>query len=153
VAVWLDPAANTLRIRTGFSGLSGVTTVAHIHCCTTVPGTGTVGVAVTPGTLTDFPVGISAGTYDRSFATDDTATYTNAFRNGPGGGTAEGAEAALIAGMRAGTAYLNIHSSTFGPGEIRGFLAAVPAPAALGLFGLGIAALSLLRRRGGAATA
>jgi hypothetical protein len=112
-----------------------------------------VGVAVTPGTLTGFPVGVTSGTYDGSFATDDTATYTNGFRNGAGGGTAEGAEAALIAGMRAGTAYFNIHSSTFGPGEIRGFLAAVPEPAALGLFGLGIAALSALRRRGAAAAA
>jgi hypothetical protein len=153
VAVWLDPTANTLRIKAAFGGLSGTTTVAHIHCCTTVPGTGTVGVAVTPGTLTGFPVGVTSGTYDGSFATDDTATYTSGFRNGAGGGTAEGAEAALTAGMRAGTAYFNIHSTTFGPGEIRGFLAAVPEPAALGLFGLGVAALSALRRRGAAAAA
>ena len=42
-----EPAAD----RASFSGLSGTTTVAHIHCCTASPGTGTIGVAVTPVTL------------------------------------------------------------------------------------------------------
>ena len=34
------------------------------------------------------------------------------------------AEAALLAGIVAGKAYWNVHSSTFGGGEIRGFLVA-----------------------------
>ena len=38
------------------------------------------------------------------------------------GGTVAGAEADLLAGLKAGQAYLNIHSSTFPGGEIRGFL-------------------------------
>ncbi len=63
VTVDYDNVANTLLINANWSGLSGVTTVAHIHCCTAAPGTGTVGVAVTPGTLPGFPVGVSAGSY------------------------------------------------------------------------------------------
>ena len=36
------------------------------------------------------------------------------------------AEAALLAGLHAGTAYLNIHTSMFPGGEIRGFLGEIP---------------------------
>jgi hypothetical protein len=39
------------------------------------------------------------------------------------GGTTAGAEAALLAGLEAGQAYLNIHTTMFPGGEIRGFLA------------------------------
>jgi len=36
------------------------------------------------------------------------------------GGTAAGAEAALVGGLAAGQAYFNIHTSPFPGGEIRG---------------------------------
>ena len=42
------------------------------------------------------------------------------------GGTPELAEAALFAGIIEGRAYLNIHSSLYPGGEIRGFLQAAP---------------------------
>jgi hypothetical protein len=50
------------------------------------------------------------------------ASYNPAFVTANGGTTA-GAEAALLAGLEAGQAYLNIHTTMFPGGEIRGFLA------------------------------
>jgi CHRD domain len=67
VALTFDSATSLLDIDVTFSGLSGITTVAHIHCCTAVAGTGTAGVAVTTPTLPGFPVGVSSGTYLRTF--------------------------------------------------------------------------------------
>ena len=43
--IWFDPVAHTMRVEATFSGLSGNTTVSHIHCCTTDPGVGNAGVA------------------------------------------------------------------------------------------------------------
>jgi hypothetical protein len=65
------------------------------------------------------------------------------------GGTPAGAEAALLAGLASGSAYLNIHTTLFPGGEIRGFLqpASVPEPATLTLVGLGLGATIRRRRR------
>ena len=145
VQVTFDGVTDILAIDAVFSGLSGTTTVAHIHCCTLVPGTGTVGVAVTTGTLPGFPVGVQAGTYFVLLDLSLTSTYTGAFLNNFGGGTAAGAEAALLAGLLGGSAYFNIHSTNFPGGEIRGFLQA-PEPASLLLLGAGLAGFAVRRR-------
>jgi hypothetical protein len=147
--VTLDTTARTLSVMTDWSGLSGLTTVAHIHCCVAAPGT--VGVAVTPGTFPGFPVGVSSGSYS-SGALDlsNASTYTASFLTNFGGGTTEGAQAALLTGLQEGTAYLNIHTNTFPAGEIRGFLTAVPEPQSWALmivgFGLVGASMRLSRR-------
>ena len=54
------------------------------------------------------------------------------------GGTPASAFAALVAGLNAGDAYLNIHTTQFPGGEIRGFLHAVPEPETYALMGVGL---------------
>ena len=140
-----DDVAHTLSIDVSWSGTSGTSTVAHIHCCVATPGAGTVGVAVTPNTLPGFPGGVTSGSYAAVIDLTSTASYTAAFLSA-NGGTAAGAEAALKAGMDSGRSYFNIHTSAFGGGEIRGFLQ-VPEPSLAGLLALGLAALALRSRR------
>jgi hypothetical protein len=139
--VTIDTLSNLMRIEATFSGLSGTSTVAHIHCCTATAGSGTVGVATATPSFPGWPAGVTAGSYDQTFDTTATATFNAPFV-GANGGSAAGALAALIDGMNAGRAYFNVHSSIFLGGEIRGFLAPVPEPGVALLLGLGLALLS-----------
>jgi hypothetical protein len=145
VTIVYDDVAHTLNIHAEWVDLVGTTTVAHIHCCVAPPGN--VGVAVTPGTLPGFPVGVTNGIYDAVIDLTDPASYTTTFFTTNGGGTVAGAEAAIVAGMTNSTAYFNIHS-TFDPaGEIRGFLFLLPEPTTLAVFGIGLVGAAFARRR------
>jgi hypothetical protein len=146
-SILYDDVALTLTFDVDWSGLSGTTTVAHVHCCVASPGSGTVGVAVTPGTLPGFPAGVTSGSYNMTIDLADAGSYTAGFLTSFGGGSVDGARAALLAGMAGGTAYFNIHSTFVPSGEIRGFLQQVPAPAPLILLGIGLLATGASRRR------
>jgi len=139
--VVFDTVAHTLEVDVTFSALLGTTTASHIHCCTAAPGVGTAGVATQTPSFTGFPLGVTSGTYTHTFDTSLTSTFNAPFVTA-NGGTAAGAEAALLAGALAGAEYLNIHTQVVPGGEIRGFLTRVPEPSSLALLGAGLAALA-----------
>ena len=145
--VTFDLTAHIMTVDVTFSGLVGNTTNAHIHCCTAIAGTGTAGVATQTPTFTGFPAGVTSGSYSNSFNTLLASTYNPSFVTA-NGGTAASAESALANGVSAGTAYLNIHSSAFPGGEIRGFLVQpVPEPATFVLMGAALLGLAAKRFR------
>ena len=144
--VTIDTAANTMDVMVTFSGLTSGTTASHIHCCTALPGTGTAGVATTVPTFTGFPLGVMSGTYDHTFDMSLASSYNPVFVTN-NGGTVASAEAALLAGLSAGDAYLNIHTTNFGGGEIRGFLTAVPEPSTWAMMILGFAGIGFMAYR------
>jgi len=128
-----------LEVQVTFADLTGPNTAAHIHCCTTTPFVGTAGVATVTPTFTGFPIGPS-GTYNHAFDLTLSSSYNPAFVTAHAGSVPD-SEAALLAGLASGTAYLNIHTAQNPGGEIRSFLVAVPEPATLGFVGLALAGL------------
>ena len=144
--VYLDSTLHTMSVDVSFGGLVGTTTAAHMHGATAVAGAGTAGVATTTPTFTGFPSGVTAGTYSHLFDMTLASSYNPSYVTA-NGGTPATAETALFSAIAAGKAYLNIHTSAFGGGEIRGFLTPVPEPSTLALLGLGGLALVRAARR------
>lgn len=119
--ITIDNVANTMRVQASFVGLLGTTTACHIHSATSVAGTGTAGVATMTPAFTGFPLGVNSGSMDHTFDLTLSASYNGPFITA-NGGTAASAEAALLAGIAAGKAYFNIHTTSVPGGEIRTFL-------------------------------
>jgi hypothetical protein len=117
----IDDVALTMRVRASFTGLTGNTTASHIHAPTAVAGAGNAGVATTTPTFAGFPLGVKSGVYDITLDMTLASSYNPSYVTA-NGGTPASARAALFAAIAAGRAYLNIHSTFAGGGEIRGFL-------------------------------
>jgi hypothetical protein len=134
--------SHVLHVGAAFSALQGLSTGANIQWS---------GSGDTLASLLAFPLGVSTGAYSHNFNTSLDTTWNPVFLSA-NGGNAAGAEAAFAAGLATGTAYLNIISTAYPTGEIRGTLnvmptAAVPEPASLAMLGLGAPAMLLMARR------
>ena len=127
-----DTVANTLTLNNiTYSGLSANSTLAHIHGSnTSVPGQ-SAGVLYDLAGFTT--LGGTAGAFNGTVSLV--------------GGTGGFSLAQQIAQLEGGLWYINIHSSSFGSGEIRGQILPVPEPSTLALLGLGAGALVWRPRR------
>ncbi len=145
--VVFDDVAMTLLFSIPFMDLVAGTTVGHLHCCTAQPLIGTAPPAIG---FDDFPVGVQSGSYQRLYSLTDAATYEPAFI-ASAGGTVDAARSALLTGIANNQSYLNIHTSAFPPGEIRGFLvelaAPIPEPSSWLMLGVGLAGIGFCAAR------
>ena len=142
-----DEHGQTLAINATWSGLSGNTSNAHIHCCTALPNAGAAGVALAQsGLLPGFPLGLKSGSYSQLINLTLASQYNAGFITASGGTTAL-AESRLISNLASGQAYFNIHTTAFGGGEIRAFVTAVPEPQTYALMLAGLGVLGWAARR------
>jgi len=125
--VTVDDVGHTMRVEVTFGDLLGATTAAHIHGPTPTPGSGSAQAMTPVPSLPGFPLGVTAGTYDRTFDLTDPASYNPDFITSAGG-TAAAAEAVLEQSLADGTALFNLHTDLYVTGEIAGFFGGATVP-------------------------
>jgi hypothetical protein len=116
--VILDDVALTLDVSLSYSGLLGPVNNAHIHCCSLPPVPSGVIIPFVPPMTT----GATAGSFANVFVIN--ATLANQ--------------------IKSGLSYINIHTTVFPGGEIRGQI--IPEPGTLSLMSLGLVGLATVRR-------
>jgi hypothetical protein len=128
----LDTAAGTLSVVLGFAGLSPLATGAHIHCCT---GPGMNAPIVLPFSSADsFPFGVTGGSFVHTYDLSTSLTGISV--------------ADFLAGLEAGQAYANIHTSIFPGGEIRGqIIPTIPEISTWAMMFLGFASVGYMTYR------
>lgn len=117
-----DDVSNQISWNITFSDLTAGTTAAHFH------GPAAPGFNASP--VITIPLGTSLAMTSGTLV--GMATLAN-----------ETQEGELLSGLW----YINIHTSNFTGGEIRGQVQVVPIPAAVWLFGSGLLGLAVLARR------
>ena len=154
VQVRYDPGTHTLALDVSFSGLLGGSRAAYFECCASIPPVARAGeAAARPASpaIAGFPLRVSSGSYSQVLDLSLVASYDSAFV-AASGGSALLAEKRLLAGLASGASYLDIRSTAFPGGEIRGFLSEaatpLPEPDSLVLLGLGLIAFGFIRWRG-----
>ena len=110
----IDDDSSTITFEETYSGLSAPALVSHVHFGNRFDSGGVSFFLCGGGSKPPCPPGTTT-------PATVTGTVTPADVIGPAGqGIAPGEFGKIVAAMRAGEAYANIHTSKFGAGEIRG---------------------------------